>query len=100
MGDTVIRKTPQKRVRPLFEVLWHRGVPESEKKGKGKKMVSDNRKNSYKKFVLCVGGFFILVLGMTLILVCWKDVVALFKGATGIVLALSGLFMLYAVNKI
>ena len=63
-------------------------------------MKKDDQKKSYKKFVLLVGGFFILVLGITLILACWKDVVSLFRGASGMVLALGGLFMLYAVSKI
>ena len=62
-------------------------------------MASEDQRNSYKKFVLFTGGFFILVLGVTLILVCWEDVVSLFRGATGIILALAGLFMLYAVRK-
>jgi hypothetical protein len=62
-------------------------------------MAKDDQKNSYKKFVLFAAGFFVLVLGVTLILVCWKDVVALFRGASGIVFALAGLFTLYAVGK-
>ena len=62
-------------------------------------MEEDSQKKSYKRFVLFVVGFFVLILGVTLILVCWKDVVTLFKGASGIILALAGLFMLYAVNK-
>ena len=62
-------------------------------------MKKDDQKKGYKKFVLFVAGFFILVLGVTLILVCWRDVVSLFRGASGMVLALAGLFMLYAVNK-
>ena len=62
-------------------------------------MEKDDQKNNYKKFVLFVAGFFVLILGITLILVCWKDVVALFRGATGMALTLAGLFMLYAVSK-
>ena len=62
-------------------------------------MEKDDRKNSYKKFVLFVAGFFVLILGITLILVCWEDVVALFRGAFGVALALAGLGMLYAVSK-
>jgi len=62
-------------------------------------MVKDDQKSSYKKFILFLGGFFVLILGITLTLLWWKDVVALFKGATGIILALAGLFALYAVNK-
>jgi hypothetical protein len=62
-------------------------------------MTKDPQKDTYKSFILFTAGFFILVLGVTLILFCWKDVVVLFKGAVGIILALAGLFMLYAVNK-
>ena len=57
------------------------------------------RDQGYKRFVLFAAGFFVLVLGMTLVLAWWGDVVVLFKGAAGIILALAGLFMLYAVNK-
>ena len=63
-------------------------------------MEKDDQKKSCKKFVLLVGGLFILVLGSTLILACWQDVVALFRGALGMVFALGGLFMLYAVSKV
>ena len=62
-------------------------------------MAKDPSKDTYKRFVLFVAGFFILILGIMLILFCWKDVVVLFKGAAGVILALVGLFMLYAVNK-
>jgi len=62
-------------------------------------MAKDEKESRYKKFVLFAAGFFVLVLGITLILVCWNDVVALFKGASGIVFALAGLFMLYAAGK-
>ncbi len=62
-------------------------------------MAKDDQKDSYKKFVLFAIGFFILILGITLVLVWWKDIVVLFKGAVGIILALAGIFMMYAVNK-
>ena len=62
-------------------------------------MTKDSQKSAYKKFVMFLIGFLILVLGITLILVWWKDVVILFKGAIGIVLALAGLLMLYTLNK-
>jgi len=58
-----------------------------------------NQKKAYKKFILFVVGFFVLILGITLILVWWSNVVVLFKGAVGIILALAGLFMLYVVSK-
>jgi len=62
-------------------------------------MEKKDQKSSYKKFVLFVVGFFILILGITLILVWWMDVAVLLRGAIGIILALSGLLMLYALNK-
>ena len=62
-------------------------------------MDKDIQEGNYKKFVLFAAGFFTLVLGITLILVCWRDVVSLFRGAIGTILALAGLFMLYAVGK-
>lgn len=62
-------------------------------------MDKGEQNKNYKKFVLFAVGFFILILGITLILVCWKDVVSLFKGASGVILALAGLFMMYAVGK-
>ena len=62
-------------------------------------MAKDDQKNGYKKFVLFVAGFFVLVLGVTLILVWWKDVAMMFRGAVGIILAFAGLFMLYAMSK-
>ena len=62
-------------------------------------MVKEDQKNAYKKFVLFVVGFFVLILGITLVLIWWPSVVVLFKGAIGIILALAGLLMLYGLNK-
>jgi uncharacterized membrane protein len=62
-------------------------------------MVKENNKNSYKRFVLFTVGIFILALGITLILVWFSEAVMLFKGAVGVILALAGLFMVYAVSK-
>jgi len=62
-------------------------------------MTKNSQTKNYKKFVLFVAGFFVLILGITLILVWWKDVVGLFRGAIGFILALAGLFSLYAVGK-
>lgn len=55
--------------------------------------------DNYKKFIFFVVGFFILILGVTLILVWWMDVAVLFRGSAGIILALAGLLTLYALNK-
>ena len=46
--------------------------------------------------VLCVGT---LTLGIALTLSWWVDVVVLFKGAAGIVLALSGMLGLFFLKK-
>ncbi len=62
-------------------------------------MTKKGQKDSYKKFVLLAVGFFVLVLGVTLILVWWQELVVLFKGAVGFILALAGLFAMYAVHK-
>ena len=62
-------------------------------------MVKDHQKSAYKKFVMFLIGFFILILGITLILAWWEDVVILFKGAIGMILALGGLLALYTLKK-
>jgi uncharacterized membrane protein YqgA involved in biofilm formation len=62
-------------------------------------MAKDGQRNTYKKFLMLVVGFFILILGVTLILAWWQDVVILFKGAIGMILALGGLLTLYTLNK-
>ena len=56
-------------------------------------------KKTYKKFVIFLVGFFVLILGVTLILIWRQDVIILIRGVIGIVLALAGLFTLYALNK-
>jgi len=62
-------------------------------------MAKDNQKSTYKKFLMFLVGFFVLILGITLILAWWQDVVILFKGAIGMILALGGLLALYTLNK-
>ena len=62
-------------------------------------MAKDSQKSAYKKFLMFLIGFFILILGITLILAWWEDVVVLFKGAIGMILALGGLLALYTLNK-
>ena len=58
-----------------------------------------NQKNSYKKFVLYLVGSFFLILGITLVLIWWQDVVVLFKAFIGMALSLTGLVILYYLNK-
>ena len=62
-------------------------------------MTKDDQNKTFKKFLLFVIGFFILILGIMLILVWWQYVAFLFKGAVGLILALAGLLMLYGLNK-
>ena len=63
-------------------------------------MSEQDSKSSYKKFLLFVTGSFVLILGITLILTWFDAVIILFQGAAGIVLALAGLFTLYAISKL
>ena len=48
-----------------------------------------------KKIFLFIAGGIILILGISLILKDWVDVVIVFKGIAGIVLALAGMLMLF-----
>jgi len=64
-----------------------------------KVMAKDVQKNTYKKFITLLVGFFILILGITLILTWWADVAILLKGSIGMILALGGLLALYTLNK-
>ncbi|OGW96260.1 MAG: hypothetical protein A2Z81_05595 [Omnitrophica WOR_2 bacterium GWA2_45_18] len=61
--------------------------------------MSKSKPSAYKKIVVGLGGIFILIAGLTLILLFWKDVVIIFKGTIGMILALAGLLMLYALNQ-
>ncbi|MDP8212269.1 MAG: hypothetical protein P9X22_03130 [Candidatus Zapsychrus exili] len=56
-------------------------------------------KNGYKKFLMFLIGNLILIFGITLVLVWWKDVILLFKGSIGMILALAGLLMLYIMGQ-
>ena len=56
-------------------------------------------KSIFKKGVLFVLGSLILVLGITLILRWWGDVVVLFRAGIGMVLALAGLLILYSLGR-
>lgn len=63
--------------------------------GGGKAVPTMNKKNDVsKKAVLFLAGSAVLISGVTLILSWWPEVVLLFKGAVGMVLALAGLVML------
>jgi hypothetical protein len=62
-------------------------------------MSKTSSKESFKKFILFLIGNFILILGITLVLVWWVDVVRLFRAAVGMILALAGLLVLYSLKK-
>lgn len=44
-------------------------------------------------------GSMVLIAGLTLILVWWQDVVVLFRGVIGMLVALGGLLLLYMVKE-
>ncbi len=52
-----------------------------------------------KRLIFALIGSFILVLGVTLVLAWWTDVVVLFRGGIGMVLALAGMLILYSLNQ-
>ena len=56
--------------------------------------------NSNKKLILFVSGSLALIVGITLVLLWWVDVVRLFRGAGGMALALAGLLMLYSLREL
>ena len=62
-------------------------------------MAKEEANNSYKKFLIFLGGLFVLILGITLTLLWFDELTALFKGSIGIIFAISGLFALYALSK-
>ncbi len=51
--------------------------------------------DGYKRFIAMLAGTFLLIAGATLILTWWLEVVILFRGMVGIVLAIAGLVILY-----
>ena len=61
-------------------------------------MTTKSENGNYKKFLMYLSAVFVLILGITLTLVWWDDVVSLFKGFLGIAFALVGLVMLYVFN--
>jgi len=59
----------------------------------------DKQTVNYKMFIRYLVGFFVLILGITLILVWWNDVTGLFRGFFGMAMAMAGLLILYTLNK-
>jgi hypothetical protein len=50
-------------------------------------------------FLLTALGSIFLLIGITLVLMWWPDVVVLFRGFIGIAIALGGLFLLYMAKE-
>ena len=67
-------------------------------RARGRKMSIDKEIKSSKP-LLFICGSVVLVVGITLVLVWWHDVVVLFKGVIGMALALGGLLLLYMVKE-
>ncbi|MFC1510244.1 hypothetical protein ACFL49_01105 [Candidatus Omnitrophota bacterium] len=61
--------------------------------------MSKKETSGYKTFFLGLVGSCILIIGTTFILTWWSDVVSLFKGAVGIILAIGGMGVLYFLSK-
>ncbi|MFA5059510.1 MAG: hypothetical protein WC676_02670 [Candidatus Omnitrophota bacterium] len=54
--------------------------------------------NVKKNILFFVGGFTVFVIGIGLVLTFWQDVVSVFRGMVGIVLALAGILILVLVK--
>ena len=52
-----------------------------------------------KDFFLFLAGSLLLITGITLVLIWWEDVTALFRGGIGMVIALAGMIVLYLVKR-
>lgn len=61
-------------------------------------MSIDKKVKSSKPILLFLGSFF-MVMGITLVLVWWQDVVGLFKGVFGVAVVLGGLMVLYMIPE-
>ena len=61
--------------------------------------MSIDKKVKSSKGTLFFLGSFVLVVGLTLVLIWWNDVVTLFRGVIGMLLALGGLLILYMVKE-
>lgn len=58
-----------------------------------------SKKNGMKEIVGFPLGCILLVLGISLILLWWSDLVIIFRGIIGFIIALSGLFILYVIGQ-
>jgi hypothetical protein len=61
--------------------------------------MSRKDEKNFKKFLVMLVGSFLLIVGVAMILGCWQELVIFFKGVTGMILAGSGLLVLYSLSK-
>ncbi len=61
--------------------------------------MSLDKKIKSSKGLLFFCGSVCLIVGMTMILVWWREVMVLFRGGMGIFLALGGMLLLYMVKE-
>ena len=54
----------------------------------------------FNKPVMGILGIVFLIAGLVMVLAWWPDVVILFRGAIGFILALAGLLTLYTVKEL
>ncbi|MCA9408395.1 MAG: hypothetical protein H6755_02485 [Candidatus Omnitrophica bacterium] len=62
-------------------------------------MSEQKKTKKNKKTTMFPLGIVLLILGVSMILAWWPDVVSVFRGLLGIALALGGLLVLYSLNK-
>ena len=58
-----------------------------------------SKKSSLKEIVGFPLGSILLIAGVCLILVWWRDLVVIFRGVIGIIIAIAGLFILYMIGQ-
>ena len=91
-GHQVTRQNPKARDF-IFEARDNIHIIDLEKTKEGLEEAANFIKGVAKR------GGTLLVLGMTLVIVWWADVVSVFRGFLGIFLALGGLIVLYMVKE-
>ena len=58
-----------------------------------------DKKVKESKPALLISGLIFLILGITLVLDWWQDVLTVFRGFAGVIIALGGLLVLYMVKE-
>ncbi len=56
-------------------------------------------KNNLKEMIGFPLGCVLLIIGIILILVWWQDLLVIFRGVAGFIIAISGLFILYLIGQ-